>query len=462
MTAATAEHHEQRGRWLAPLVASAVCLGFAAYVYYPGFMSGDSFSQYKQVKGVEALTTIHPVVLVYLWRCLDLVVPGPGGLFLFHLVVYWTAVLLFASYVGSSAKGRVAGVVALGLFPPTFIVSLHIWKDASMLVCSLLAVALLAWHLERPTRWLLLAAGLLLFYALAVRHNAVFGMLPLVFFLATRVAAQRGWTSFARKAGVFVVLAGLMLGGANVVNTYNVRKFNMIGLLLGWDLSAVSVYSDQLLVPRELFVDASAPDEILLDRLKQQFTSDFCFPLFKSRVLNGYLPREANRLLARIWARTMVQHWRTYLRHRIIVARRLLGLGMPLCLPYHLYGIDGNEYGFRFVNRDTPVHQAMWSLMARVCTTHVYRPWVYLLPAVLVSAVVLRRGKAVWASPGLVLALTLSLGAVLSCCSLFLLAPGTEYRYMIWTVAGSLWSLVLFAKHYGRLPEEGNPHDDSR
>jgi hypothetical protein len=462
MTAATVEPHKQRGRWLAPLVASAVGLGFAASVYFPGFMSGDSFSQYKQVQGVEALTTIHPVALVYLWRCLDLVLPGPGGLFLFHLVVYWTAVLLFASYVGSGAVGRVAGVVALGLFPPTFIVSLHIWKDASMLVCSLLAVAMLAWHLERPKRWLLLAAGVLLFYALAVRHNAVFGVLPLVFFLATRVAAQRGWTSRARNAGLFVVLAGLMLGGAHIVNTHNVRKFNLSGLLLGWDLSAVSVYSGQLVVPRELFVDPTAPDEVLLGRLKQKFTTSYCYPLFKDKVIHAYVPREARWELARIWARTMLEHSRVYLLHRTIVARRLLGLGKPLCLPFHPWGIDGNEYGFRFVNRDTPMHQAMWSLMSRVCTTHVYRPWVYLLPAVLVSVFVLRRGKAEWANPGLVLALMLSLGAVLSCCSLFVLAPGTEYRYIIWTVAGSLWSLVLFAKHSGRLPGKGNPHDNSR
>ena len=53
---------------------------------------------------------------------------------------------------------RAAGVLLLGLFPPTFMVSLHIWKDASMVSCSLLAVALLTWHSRKPRLWLLIAA----------------------------------------------------------------------------------------------------------------------------------------------------------------------------------------------------------------------------------------------------------------------------------------------------------------
>jgi hypothetical protein len=145
--------------WTTPTAVAVICLIASACLYYPGFMSGDSFTQYRQMKGIEGLSNIHPAALVYVWRVLDQVIPGPGGLFLFHLAVYWAAVLVFAIAMWRRPMARVAGVLLLGLFPPTFMVSLHIWKDASMVSCSLLAVALLTWHSRKPRLWLLIASG---------------------------------------------------------------------------------------------------------------------------------------------------------------------------------------------------------------------------------------------------------------------------------------------------------------
>jgi hypothetical protein len=334
-------------------------------------------------------------------------------------------------------------------------ISLHIWKDASMLVCSMLAVALLAWHGRKPRAWMLLAASALLFYAMAVRHNAVFGVLPLIYALTSRAGAQAGSRSLAKNVAVFALVAGMMIAGASFVNTHGARKVSMSGLLMAWDLSAVSVYTDQLLVPRYLFLDPSAPDETLLAGLKQRFTTDFCHPVFK--VLNAYPPRHVTRRLAQDWMTTVVQRWRAYLRHRRIVAQRLLGLGMPLCQPYHQFGIDGNAYGFHFVNQDSLAFKGVWSLMSRLRNTLVYRPWVYLSLAILASVALLSRGTAVFHDSGLALALPLSLSRI----ALSSVDPdrsGTEYRYVIWTVAASLWSLVL-AKHYW-LREQSRPSED--
>lgn len=279
---------------------------------------------------------------------------------------------------------------------------------------------------------------------MAVRHNAVLGLAPLLFFLSSRLGERVGLTSLVKKSAICVVLAVTMFGTARVINTYDARVVNMSGLLMIWDLSAMSVYGDELLVPRVLFRDGSGTDDELLGRIKQYFTSDYCHPVF-IHVLNGFVSDSDLPRLFRFWRSMVEDHPKTYFRHRRIVAQRLLGLGMPLCQQYHLPGIDHNDYGFEFVRGHTFVFKSMWKIMAWLRTTIIYRPWPYLAAAILAALSIVIRRRSIRDDPDLVLALMLVVSAVIYTATLFLIAPGTEYRYIVWAVAASMWSLVLMA-----------------
>ncbi|WP_426937268.1 hypothetical protein ACQE2J_05410 [Brevibacterium sp. LE-L] len=151
-------------------------------LYYPGRANVDIVEQYLQATGKHPFTDWHPPVMGVLWRGLIGITGEAGSLFVLQVGMLAAASWLVGVLVHRS--GAPKWVSLLGptiMFTPWVISQMTtLWKDTQMAVALLLAVLLIAITRFVPKAWpVWLPALVLLVYAVAVRKNAIFAVVPI-------------------------------------------------------------------------------------------------------------------------------------------------------------------------------------------------------------------------------------------------------------------------------------------
>lgn len=167
----------------------ALLIGAAALaIFWPGVAMYDSVAQFGQVVSGE-YTDWHPPIMARLWAVLlGAAGGGTAPMLVLQLALYAMGFGLIAGTL--AATGRSGGaIVTLVLAGSPLLLGWQsvVLKDAQMLGATVAAVGIVAAFRLRCARvpvWALALVGILLGYALLVRSNALFAILPLIVFLA--------------------------------------------------------------------------------------------------------------------------------------------------------------------------------------------------------------------------------------------------------------------------------------
>lgn len=474
-------------------VAAALGTALTAAAFWPGLMSVDSAVQYAQALGLRPLDDVVPPLMTLAWRVLDAVLPGAGGMFLLLAAAWWGGLAALVAGLPLRRVAAFALVLGLGLFPPTFVVLGHVWKDVAMAAVLLWAVAaILAHERQRRARWRL-AALLALAVACALRHNAIFAALPLLAWLcwprrpaviaaAARVSAAVEFApravDRARAAGIpvheavvpvhrplqegsavgrdaiqtrsaayrapmlgtvtFLVLACVLAAtpGAftHAVRARPTQAWTVVAL---WDLAALSLADGRVLIPPEL---TYAP--LALDELRRGYVPYANPPLFDLGKIQlslyvPYSPPKA-RALQRAWLQAVAARPLDYLEHRVRLARYLL-FGFPRELPRELVYVPE-----RIVLPGTPwtpppvaADAVGWRAVEWLRATPLFAGALYLGLAALALALA-RRG-----TPHRAAVLALAASAWANALPLLVISGSAEFRYLMWTATASLLACVF-------------------
>lgn len=406
---------------------TAAALGFALTVamFYPGLMSVDSAVQYAQARGLRRLDDVHPPLMTLLWRASDGVIEGPGGLFGLFAAAWWGGLAsLLAQYPWRRAAA-VAGVLGVGLFPATFLMLGHVWKDVGMAAALLLATA--AIHAHRRValaRWRWLAV-LALLAACGFRHNALFAALPLLAWLC--------WPSMLAFALVSAVLALAPGALADAMRAERGQAWTAVAL---WDLAALSIAADRVLLPRDL-----ATADLTVDELRRAYVPYANPPLFDlgKIQLSFYVPysRSQTTNLQRAWRDAVREDPLGYLEHRAALARHLL-FGFPPALPRELVYVPERRLlpGTALVLPPALTSNLVWRAFAWLRSTPLFAGATYLLLAVVACALAHRKPRR-----DTVLALAASAWA--NALPLLLISGSAEFRYLTWTALAAVLALAL-------------------
>ncbi|MET0230832.1 MAG: hypothetical protein ABW186_07885 [Rhodanobacteraceae bacterium] len=417
--------------WLVALAGFA--LDVAAF--WPGQMSFDSAYTWWQARG-GTTTDIAPPILIHLWRVCDALVEGPGLVFALHLALFWSGLALIADALVATRSRAAALMLAVALMPVAWLLRAHVWTDVGLFSALVFVVGALAKaHATRRRRWIL-AALPALFYAGAVRFNALPALLPFALWIGCLVARSRARVMLA-AATVFFGSAAF----AAIVDAQVDRHVPLWTATAEWDLAAVSVATGEMLLPP--FMIGPGLD---VDELSRAFRHWSNVPMLQNTThgmrdpfIEDYTPEQLATLRA-AWLDAIRAHPRAWFaqKRRQIVA--LLGVHEQ-DWPRELVYVD-DEVAYRdnppVARNRSALHVALMSTAERLRTTRALAGWPYLLIGVVAAGFAWRRRDDLAG----VIALTALASAWLYLVPMLPIAPA-ELRYLGWPCVASVLAAAL-------------------
>ena len=420
------------GARLGIVATSLAVLAFAAYCLYPGWYSFDSASLLHQAR-TGIYSDLQPVGMSFVWAQLLRAGLPPGSLLVAHLAMFAAGTIL----LGLATHGPARFVYPLLLLWPPFLAAFgHLWVDIGMASALVLATGWIAWTRVTSRAVLSWAAVLPLLYAACMRHNAFFAVLPFFFLLVpSRDAFARGALAIVLAAaawGTSVLLAMMLV--ERPVPAWSPTAI--------WDLSAVSIKANRILLPHGV-----AGPMLTLDELRTVVNPHEAVSILantKSGIAAGivepYPPRVHDRLLGN-WLTLPFLYPGEWAEHRFAVAESLFWL-QPANKPESLFIAPG-VVPFRdnpsIAGNETEANTLLVGAVRAMRTTFLAAPILYLALGLLAMLATARRAFA--GDRGMVCALVAS--AWLGALPLVVLVPSAEWRYLLWPMLASCIALVM-------------------
>ncbi len=125
-------------------------LGLALHIFlfWPGGVSVDTRSQFRQAT-TGLYDSWHPPSMAFLWRLVNVLVPGTLGMFILQTLTLFVGLLLFWDIYRARSKAVACAVFLIPLTPMFLGISGMIWKDIQVAGFGLLAYGIFLSRYER-------------------------------------------------------------------------------------------------------------------------------------------------------------------------------------------------------------------------------------------------------------------------------------------------------------------------
>lgn len=370
----------------------------------------------------------------WIWSVVNIFFDGPQGLLYLHLFIFWSALYVWCKFYRDRVNYWV--ILVIGFLPWIINFSGVLWKDVGM-AFALLLFAGLGVSGRNPISILL--ALMLLFYAINLRHNALFAVIPLVALVVVR------WFPAAHrlKMGsiIFVTLFSMVALG-NVLN-YQVlesTKSKPSNYMMLDDLSYLSLISQRSLIPGIPFEDIidCAAREVGQSKL---IGRDFCLSKKESYQANSPFKID----LKTIWLTQVAQAPIDYANFRMAAFAYLLR--SPSQLPYYIWhpGVDENKMGIKHEANRVTIFVERLVQKSSETVPFLFKPywWLWFGLMLLLYTFSVNKG----ASVSMIRALLVS--GIFYILGYIPATPMADFRYVYWSViATTLAALLLFIERY--------------
>jgi hypothetical protein len=423
---------------LLPWLIAIAGFAFDIAAYWPGQMSFDSAYTWWQARGGET-TDIAPPMLIYLWRVCDALLEGPGLIFALHLALFWSGLALLADALRIGRMRTFALMLLVAFAPVTWLLRGDVWTDVGLFSALLFVVGALAQaHTMRRRGWILIALPAL-FYAAAVRHNALPAIVPMAIWaawMATGASATR-----MRVALIAVALCAASIAFTAIINGQVQRRVQLWPAAAEWDLAALSVASGEMLLPP--FMIGPGLD---VAELAGAFRDWSIVPMLQNTqhgmrdpFMTDYTPAELSALRA-AWFAAIRAHPRAWLAHHWRQAVALLGLHDPTWPRELIYVDDEFQYrdNPRVARNESALHKTLMRGAAWLSGTRALAGWPYLAIGVLAAPFVWKRRRELAG----IIALAVLSSAWLYLLPLIVLVPA-ELRYLGWSCLASVLAAAI-------------------
>lgn len=420
-------------RSLASVEAVALlAFGATAWLYYPGFLSPDSWTQFTEASTWE-FRGEHPPVLALLWSLIATVLPGPFGMVLLQAALYWSGLALYCRTFPGMGAWRSALLLALGLYPPVFGLLGVVWKDVFMLGCLTAATGLLATGGRPIAGRRLLAIAVILIVAAGARHNSFVAVVPFAFWMAVcsgKPEDRERPRAVMLRGAVFACVLAVV---AATLNRLPVRdpapplwRFFMF-----YDIAAIAASAGEGL-PAERF--PFLLESVSAEEVRRAYSSVAIWHPQEGRLFR-HVRSDGHRTMASAWWAMVRDHPAAYFRHRLSHFAGLLNVGHRAWNPVY-FEVAPNRHGYAY--RHGVVRNALAAVLWRLTRTPIYATWIYLAILVPMVGLGIHRYRREGEPDVLVLASSGSLYLF----SFLPTAVTPDFRYGLWTIQAALLGIV--------------------
>ena len=313
------------------------------------------------------------------------------------------------------------------------------WTDVGLFSALMfIAGALAQAQAARRRGWILVALPTL-FYAAAVRHNALPAIVPLALWaawLAAGIDASR-----TRVALIAAALCAVSIAMTSIINAQVQRRVPLWTATAEWDLAALSVASGEMLLPP--FMIGPGLD---VAELAGAFRDWSIVPMLQGTqhgmrdpFMTDYTPDELSTLGA-AWFAGIRAHPRAWLGHHARQAVALLGLH-EAAWPRELIYVD-DEFQYRdnphVARNESTLHKTLMRGAAWLSTTRALAGWPYLGIGLVAVPFAWKRRRELAGT----VALAVLASAWLYLMPLIVLAPA-ELRYLGWSCLASVLAALI-------------------
>lgn len=405
---------------------------------WPGVALYDTLRQYGQMRS-GGLDDWHPPVMARLWSVVDaLGWHGAAPLFVLQVALFFAGLGLFAAALPRIRAG-VRAVAALALLIPVDWLTAVV-KDAQMVAALTAATGIVAWFRLQERRVPVAAGigvGVLLSYALLVRANAVFGVVPLV-------CVWAGWGGLRRPiARAALLLAGVIavLGVSPFVNhrLLGARASHVERALPLYDLAGIAHFGGIATLPRLPEARWRAAEAM---RCYDPYLWDAYGDATRCGFVASAVGLDSDRGAPVIgeWARAVTAHPIAYARHRLGHFNATMRWLVPFGQPNAAAPPDSQPNDLGLGRRRDPVLDGVATLVRAVAATPFGWPAVWLVGSLGLWATAAATPR----SPLRDTALALTTSAASMLLSFAVVSIASDLRYHLWAmVATTLGGVAL-------------------
>lgn len=397
--------------------------------FAPGFMSNDSVMQYQTALS-QHYTDSHPAIMSYVWHVSQSLMEGPQGLLALHILLLVTAIFVWDAEL-ANRRGRVL-IPAMFFLPWILNFAGVLWKDVGMAFALLIAAGLM---LNRKRSWQLALLGLpFLYYAFAVRHNAILATAPLIFVVSyTYLRKYKIASAFVLTLVVSIAL--WLITSAISYGVLKAEKRHLETFLMGDDIAMISAKTGTETLPwvkKDDLIECTKP-RILYERA-------ICF------IGRGYDP--SGSLVVGIPHETTHEMWKdAVLAHPLLFAAIrydafLYFLRSPQMAPAYVWqpGIMHNSMGISLSNPEHAELLEHYIISSQSgIFAELFKPYTWLT----LTLLLLLLSACMAPSPSRTQIVALNLSALGCYASLLAAVPSVDFRYAYWCIIATNLSIII-------------------
>lgn len=397
-------------------------------IFYPGFMSFDSLLQYSQAKSL-IFSDWFPPMMAWLWSILDFFLTGPSSMLAFNLFLLWVSIYIWWK---SYKSYKLSWLIFLMPFLPWILnFSGVIWKDVCLAFSLFALVSLLN---RKYTYGTYIAAFLLAFFAINIRQNALFAVIPICFTFYFFIFKKH---YFIAPFLLSIITIGVIFYAGTVFNykLLHAQKVYPVNWMLNDDLSYLSAKSRKSYFPN---VNIEEIYECAANEIGQNkyVGKTGCLSKQPSYASSGIDPLS----LKASWIKAVSNNVLDYVRFRLAAFSYLLR--SPDTTPFYIWhpGIDDNSYGFKKIPNGASLLAEEYVVGSASFLPFFFKPywWLY------VSTIFLFISFLYVPTRVIIIIRCLLTSSIFYIIGYIPLTPMADFRYIYWSVIASTLASVIF------------------
>lgn len=417
--------------------------------YLPGFMSPDSFEQYRQ-SYTHHYNDWHPPVMAFVWSILNNIYQGPEVMLVLQLALLWVAYYFFAIAINN----KFWQIVVLCLFAVSpFLQNFagYIIKDTQMAFSWLLVIALLFNAIVKQQRLsfgIVFLALLLLIYGALLRPNALPGYIPILILLV--------WVAYPKHKIIvrcFILITLLLITVVlqrSLPQILDAEKQYAENKLYLHDLTGIYKVTGKNVFPEVLFQTNKLDTSYLKEKYHPATFDDIWW-----NADNKILLPDTNQIVANdikyAWVSAIKQYPDVYFNNRwqgFLYYLRIKKRSDFYCNYYMYIYPDPNEYGYTPRNSNFFYHIYQEMMIAQKDMFYMKAWFWMLMNFLMVLLIPLFKDK----SLKLYYSCIILSGVLYKLPDIFVFQVDTDYRYFYWNTIVCCVGILLLSIR-GKLPQ---------